>query len=71
LRGALRSAANQPSIVAFHGPNTGAARATGVVRRGGTGDDNAAPTSRRCTPNRRASSRIDSSSRACALRTCS
>jgi hypothetical protein len=57
-------------MTAFHGSNTGAAR-TGAFRAGGTGDDNANRTSRRCTPNRRANARTDNPSRSRARRICS
>ena len=40
LTGAVRSAANQPSIVGFHRSNDGAARAA-LIRSGGTADANA------------------------------
>jgi hypothetical protein len=43
---------------------------TGAFRAGGTGDDNAKGTSRRCAPNRRASARTDNPSRSRARRIC-
>ena len=57
--------------IGFHGSSTGDGRTTGL-RGGGTADANASRTVRRCVPNRRANSRIDTSgSSRRALRICS
>jgi hypothetical protein len=62
---------HHPSISSRYGPSFGAGRPTGCLRGGGNGEASACRTVRRCTPWRRAKSRIDSPSRSRSLRICS
>ena len=57
LRGASRSATSTSRIQPCQAPVTGAER-SGTLRAAGSGDANAARTSRRCTPNRAANARM-------------